>query len=237
MKILVTRRQALAATSALALAPFTADAAEQEKVGMQLILAADVSGSVTPTRYKTQQDGYLEALGDSRVLNVIRELDPPVLAVTFIAWAREQQVMVPWTRVEDAKSMDLFRDRLKATQRAQIGINTLISRALLFCNRLFDQEFTGGRKVIDVSGDGDDNQGIVGLRQVRDAVVAQGVVINGLPIIVKPPEYIFPPQPPEGLDEYYRNHVVGGEGHVTIESIGFDNFKQAILQKLLLEIG
>jgi len=237
MKILVTRRQALAATSALALAPFTADAAEQEKVGMQLILAADVSGSVNPTRYKTQQDGYLEALGDSRVLNVIRELDPPVLAVTFIAWAREQQVMVPWTRVEDAKSMDLFRDRLKATQRAQIGINTLISRALLFCNRLFDQEFTGGRKVIDVSGDGDDNQGIVGLRQVRDAVVAQGVVINGLPIIVKPPEYIFPPQPPEGLDVYYRNHVVGGEGHVTIESIGFDNFKQAILQKLLLEIG
>src|SRR5262252_6939578 len=220
MKILVTRRQALAATSALALAPFTADAAEQEKVGMQLILAADVSGSVNPTRYKTQQDGYLEALGDSRVLNVIRELDPPVLAVTFIAWARDQEVMVPWTRVEDAKSMDLFRDRLKATQRAQIGINTLISRALLFCNRLFDQEFTGGRKVIDVSGDGDDNQGIVGLRQVRDAVVAQGVVINGLPIIVKPPEYIFPPQPPEGLEESYRNHVVGGEGHVTIESVG-----------------
>jgi len=237
MKVLVTRRQALAATSALALAPFTADAGEPEKVGMQLILAADVSGSVNTTRYKTQQDGYLEALGDSRVLNVIRELDPPVLAVTFIAWAREQQVMVPWTRVEDAKSMDLFRNRLKDERRPQIGINTLISRALLFCNRLFDREFTGGRKVIDVSGDGDDNQGIVGLREVRDALVARGVVINGLPIIVKPPEYIFPPQPPEGLDVYYRNHVVGGEGHVTIESIGFDNFKQAILQKLLLEIG
>ena len=237
MKILLTRRQALAATSALALAPFTADAGEPEKVGMQLILAADVSGSVNTTRYKTQQDGYLEALGDSRVLNVIRELDPPVLAVTFIAWAREQQVMVPWTRVEDAKSMDLFRNRLKDERRPQIGINTLISRALLFCNRLFDREFTGGRKVIDVSGDGDDNQGIVGLREVRDALVARGVVINGLPIIVKPPEYIFPPQPPEGLDVYYRRHVVGGEGHVVIESIGFDNFKQAILQKLLLEIG
>ena len=204
---------------------------------MQLILAADVSGSVNSTRYKTQQDGYLEALRDPRVLNVIRELEPPVLAVTFIAWARDQEVMVPWTRVEDAKSMDLFRSRLKDAQRPQIGINTLISRALLFCNGLFDREFTGGRKVIDVSGDGDDNQGIAGLRVVRDALVAKGVVINGLPIIVKPPEYIFPPQPPEGLDVYYRNYVVGGEGHVTIESIGFDNFKQAILQKLLLEIG
>jgi hypothetical protein len=237
MKTVVTRRQALAATYALALAPFNAGAAEREPVGMQLILAADVSGSVNAARYKTQQEGYLEALGDARVLDVIRELEPPVLAVAFIAWAREQEIMVPWTRVHDAKSMDLFRDRLRNTQRPQIGINTLISRALSFCDRRFDQEFTGGRKVIDVSGDGDDNEGIRGLRVVRDSLVAKGVVINGLPIIVKPPEYIFPPQPPEGLEVYYRNHVVGGEGHVTIESIGFDNFKQAILQKLLLEIG
>jgi hypothetical protein len=236
MKTLVTRRQALAAASALTLAPFTANAAQREKVGMQLILAADVSGSVNATRYKTQQDGYLEALGDSRLLHVIAELEPPVLAISFIAWAREQKVMVPWTRVHDANTMDLFRNRLKNEERPRIGINTFMSRALFFCDGQFDREFTGGRKVIDVSGDGDDNQGIAGLRDVRDTLVGKGVVINGLPIIVKPPEYIFPPQPPEGLDVYYRRHVVGGEGHVLIESIGFDNFRQAILQKLLLEI-
>jgi hypothetical protein len=235
MTTLVTRRQALAAASALTLAPFTARAAE--KVGMQLILAADVSGSVNATRYKTQQDGYLEALGDRRVMEVIAGLDPPVLAITFIAWSREQEIMVPWTRVHDGKSMDVFRNRLNGARRPPIGINTLISRALAFCDAQFDQEFTGGRKVIDVSGDGDDNMGTLGLHQVRDRLVAKGVVINGLPIIVKPPEYIFPPQPPEGLDEYYRRHVVGGDGHVVIESVGFDNFKQAILQKLLLEIG
>ena len=239
MKTPVTRRQALTATSALALAslaaPLAANAAEQ--VGMQLILAADVSGSVSPARYRTQQDGYIEALGDPRVLKVISELDPPVLAITFIAWSREQAVMVPWTRVHDARTMDQFRERLRGEQRPRVGINTLISQALLFCDARFDKEFTGGRKVIDVSGDGDDNQGIAGLRAVRDMLVAKGVVINGLPIIVKPPEYIFPPQPPEGLEVYYRNHVVGGEGHVTIESVGFDNFKNAILQKLLLEIG
>jgi Protein of unknown function (DUF1194) len=237
MKTLVTRRQALTAAAVLTLAPFAANAAESEKVGMQLVLAADVSGSVNATRYKTQQDGYLEALGDPRVLNVIRELDPPVLAITFIAWARGQDIMVPWMRVHDAQTMDLFRNRLKDARRPPIGINTFISNALLFCDGQFDHEFIGGRKVIDVSGDGDDNRGIAGVRDVRDALVAKGVVINGLPIIVKPPEYIFPPQPPEGLDVYYRRHVVGGEGHVVIESIGFDNFKQAILQKLLLEIA
>ena len=223
MKTLVTRRQALAATYALTLAPFTAGAAEREKVGMQLILAADVSGSVNATRYKTQQDGYLEALGDPRVQDVIGGLDPPVLAITFIAWARAQEVMVPWTRVHDAGTMDLFRNRLKDAQRPRIGINTLISRALFFCDAQFDQEFIGGRKVIDVSGDGDDNQGIIGLHEVRDELVGKGVVINGLPIIVKPPEYIFPPQPPEGLDVYYRRHVVGGDGHVVIE---FDRLRQ-----------
>jgi hypothetical protein len=237
MKTLVTRRQALTATSALALSPFATHAVAQEKVGMQLILAADVSGSVNATRYRTQQDGYLEALGDNRVLHVIGELDPPVLAITFIAWARDQEVMGPWMRVHDAQTMDLFRNRLRMTPRPRIGINTLISRALWFCDKQFDQMFTGGRKVIDVSGDGDDNQGIFGVREMRDILVGKGVVINGLPIIVKPPEYIFPPQPPEGLDVYYRRNVVGGDGHVVIESIGFDNFKQAILQKLLLEIG
>jgi hypothetical protein len=235
MKSLMSRREVLAATSALALAPIAAKAAEP--VGMQLILAADVSGSVNTDRYRTQQNGYLDALGDPRVLQVINGLDPPVLAITFIAWAREQAVMVPWTRVHDASTMDVFREQLRNQQRPRVGINTLISQALLFCDARFDKEFTGGRKVIDVSGDGDDNQGIVGLRAVRDMLVGKGVVINGLPIIVKPPEYIFPPQPPEGLEVYYRNHVVGGEGHVTIESVGFDNFKQAILQKLLLEIG
>jgi hypothetical protein len=237
MTVLVTRRQALAATSALALAPLDTKARAQEKVGMQLILAADVSGSVNPARYRTQQDGYLDALGDPRVLHVISELDPPVLAITFVAWAREQEVMVPWMRVHDAPSMDVFRNQLKNTQRSRVGINTLISRALKFCDGLFDQAYTGGRKVIDVSGDGDDNQGPFAVRDVRDALVRKGVVINGLPIIVKPPEYIFPPQPPEGLEVYYRRHVVGGDGHVVIESIGFDNFRQAILQKLLLEIG
>src|SRR5262249_6755115 len=133
MRPLITRRQGLAAASALVLAPFVAHAAEP--VGMQLILAADVSGSVNAARYRTQQDGYLDALGDPRVLNVIAQLEPPVLAIAFIAWAREQEIMVPCMRVHDAKTMDSFRNTLKRAQRPAIGINTLIARALQFCDR------------------------------------------------------------------------------------------------------
>src|ERR1700760_2186309 len=135
MPKLLTRRAALAGGSALICAPFVGSASALEQVGMQLILAADVSGSVNPERYRIQQDGYLEALGDPRLLDVIGGLDPPVLGITFIAWSREQQVMVPWSRVSDAKSMDAFRDMLHARDRPQIGINTFISRALVFCSR------------------------------------------------------------------------------------------------------
>jgi Protein of unknown function (DUF1194) len=237
--ILITRRQMLAGTSALSLSSLPSRAQEGEPVGMQLILAADVSGSVNETRYAVQQQGYLRGLRDPRVLATIRNLDPPVLGVTFIAWAASQAVMVPWTRVHDARSMSDFCAALEIAQRpTNIGIGTFIADALQYCHGKFDTAFSGGRRVIDISGDGSESRGIVAhLRAVRDTLVNQGVIINGLPIIVKPPEYIRPPQPPEGLDVYYRNHVVGGAGHVMIESVGFDNFYQAILQKLLLEIG
>src|SRR5256885_15060635 len=104
MRTLVTRRQALTATSALVLAPLAANAAEQ--VGMQLILAADVSGSVSPARYRTQPDGYIEPLGDPGALKVISELDPPVLAIALIPWPRAQAVMVPRLRAHDARPVD-----------------------------------------------------------------------------------------------------------------------------------
>ena len=239
---LMTRRRIVAGASALSLSTvssFPSRAQQREPVGMQLILAADVSGSVNETRYMVQQKGYIGALRDPRVLTVIGNLDPPVLGVTFIAWSAGQSVMVPWTRVNDARSMNDFCTALEAARRPMnIGIGTFITDALEYCHGRFDTAFTGGRKVLDVSGDGGESRGIVDrLREMRDTLVSQGVTINGLPIIVKPPDFIRPPQPPEGLDVYYRNHVVGGPGHVMIESIGFDNFYQAILQKLLLEIG
>src|SRR5262249_13403001 len=113
MRTLVTRRQALIAASALTLAPFAAGADQRENVGMQLILAAGVAGSVNERRERAEQGGYRGALGAPRVLDVIGGLDPPVLAITFVAWARDQEVMVPWTRVHDAATMDIFRNRLK----------------------------------------------------------------------------------------------------------------------------
>ena len=232
---LFTRRHLLAGGASL----LASRAFGAESVGMQLILACDVSCSVNAERYAIQQQGYVRALQDPRVLQSVRNnLDPPVLGITFVAWAGGQATLVPWTLVTDAPSMQSFCAALQATSRPGIGCSTLIAQALLYTHALFDTAFQGGRKIIDVSGDGEDSSKQVQvLRDTRDLVVARGITINGLPIIVKPPEFIRPPQPPEGLEVYYRNHVVGGPGHVMVESAGFDNFERAILQKLLLEIA
>jgi hypothetical protein len=142
-------------------------------------------------------------------------------------------------RVHDPQAMKSFCAALRASSRpSNLGCATFIAQALIHADAQFDAVFQGGRKIIDVSGDGEDSsKQVQRLRDTRDLLVARGVTINGLPIIVKPPEFIRPPQPPEGLEVYYRNHVVGGPGHVMVESAGFENFEQAILQKLLLEIA
>jgi len=234
---LFTRRRMLVAGASMIAS--RASGADKDAVGIQLVLAADVSCSVNKQRYEVQQQGYVRALQDSRVMQAIRNLDPPVLGITFVVWAANQTTLVPWMRVHDPQSMESFCATLQASRRpTDLGCSTFIAQALFFAEAQFDVAFQGGRKIIDISGDGEDSsKQVERLRVTRDFLVARGITINGLPIIVRPPERITPPQPPEGLDVYYRNHVVGGPGHVMVESAGFENFQQAILQKLLLEIA
>jgi hypothetical protein len=112
---LFTRRYVLAGgVSILASRAF---GAEKEPVGMQLILAADVSCSVNTERYAVQQQGYVRALQDSRVMQAIRNLDPPVLGITFVVWAGNQTTLVQWMRVHDPQSMGAFCAALQASRR------------------------------------------------------------------------------------------------------------------------
>ena len=223
----------LAAHAAAAQAP------AQNAVDLQLVLAVDASGSVNQTRFELQRHGYASAFRNPRVVQAITAGAQHAIAVAMVQWTGPtlHVQVVDWTRVSDTKSAEALAAAIDAAPRRLFGGGTSLSGAIDYAmSMLGTSPYRGARRVIDVSGDGSNNAGRPAAL-ARDEAVKSGVVINGLPIIVKPPEYIFPPQPPEGLEVYYRRHVVGGEGHVVIESIGFDNFKQAILQKLLLEIG
>lgn len=243
---LITRRRALVTTAAgmaAATAPFGfARGRQKTPVGMQLVLAADVSQSVVEERYKMQMDGYLEAFQSGRLLGAIQNLEPPRLAVLFLVWSELQHILMPWTLLYDKVSVSEFCERFaaQAAVRPKLGMYTRIDYLMRFCISQFDQEYTGGRRVLDISGDGGNSyapSSHPGLKKAKEALVASGVTINGLPILVLPPAHIFPKQPPEGLDVYYREHVVGGVGRFMIPSQGFEDFHRAILAKLVAEIA
>src|SRR3989338_6456694 len=241
---LITRRKALASiATGLTIAPFDfVRGNERTPVGMQLILAADTSASVTKERYDIQMDGYLKAFQDGRLLRAIRNLEPPNLAVMFLTWSERQHVVMPWTLLHNKASVSEFCGRFakQSMKRPYSGLYTRIDYLLESCITRFDQVYAGGRRVLDVSGDGGNSYQIksrVGLKEAREMLVRSGVTINGLPILVLPPEHISPAQPPEGLDTYYRRHVIGGPGAFVVPSRGFEEFHNAILTKLVAEVA
>src|SRR6185436_15624668 len=92
----------------------------------------------------------------------------------------------------------------------------------------------GTRRVIDISGDGPNNNGEP-VTIARDAALAKGITINGLPIMVKEPSYST--MDIENLDLYYRDCVTGGRGSFVVAIKSREEFKEAIRTKLLMEVA
>ena len=205
-------------------------------VDLELVLAVDVSYSVDADEARLQREGYFAALRHPRVLQAVSSGPHRAIAVTYVEWAGSfyQRVVADWTVLRDAASIENFIARIAAVQQ-QPASRTSISGAIDFSARLFDDNgYEGTRLVIDVSGDGRNNHGRPA-RDARDAAVAKGITINGLPILSgnenfgRPAEY--------GLGEHYSEEVIGGPGAFVIPAESFANFTSAILSKLVREIA
>ncbi|MEQ8814427.1 MAG: DUF1194 domain-containing protein [Thalassobaculum sp.] len=206
-------------------------------VDLELVLAVDVSRSMDAHEQALQRAGYVNAFRDAEVLRAIRSGPIGRIAVTYVEWAGAglQHVVVPWMLVEDAASGDGVSRALEFAPY-DARRRTSISDALLFSAALFQTSgFAGSRRVIDVSGDGPNNQGVA-VALARDRVLDQGIVINGLPIMLNPRQ-------PSGffdvaeLDLYYEDCVIGGFGAFIVTVTDPSEFVSAIRRKLILEIA
>ena len=194
-----------------------------------LALMVDALGSVNQKRFELQRRGYADAFRSSQVLNAIRGGSTGSIAVTMTQWTGPtmQVQVVPWTLIKDAGSAAAFADAIEAAPRQLFGGGTSLSGAIDHAMLLLPgAPYRGLRRVIDVSGDGSNNRGR-DVREARDEAVRAGVVINGLPIVSL--EY--------DLDKYYFNNVIGGPGAFIVPADSYDNFAQAVLRKLVLEIA
>ena len=219
----------------LAAASLASGAARADvEVDLALVIAVDISYAMDPDELTLQRQGFAEAFRAPVVQEAIRGGALGRVAVVYMEWAGawDQRVMVPWTVIETPHDAMGFADKVAAVpvRRAQ---RTSISGAIDAGMKLLAQSGVDAtRRVIDVSGDGANNQGRP-VTAARDDAVAQGIVINGIPVMLKRPGYLDIPD----LDIYYRDCVIGGPGHFMEPARSREHFQQAIRTKIIREIA
>ena len=228
--------RATLATLALALLVLAAPpaVAAESEVDLALVIAVDVSYSMDPDEQELQRQGFVEAFRSQLVHDAIRRGMLGRIAVVYMEWAgsTDQQVLVPWTVIDNPESAMAFAGTLseKPTRRAS---RTSVSGAIDFGAKLLDESgFAATRQVLDISGDGPNNQGRA-VTAARDQALDKGITINGLPIMLKAPG----PWDIEDLDIYYRDCVIGGQGAFMVPVREREQFVQAVKTKILLEVA
>jgi hypothetical protein len=208
----------------------------ETEVDLALVLAVDVSRSMSSAELEIQRRGYAEALTSPQVLGAIGSGFAGRIGVTYVEWAGSgtQSIVADWTLIETAGDARAFADLILAnpvlTRR-----RTSISGALLFARlRLAVSPFAAHRHVVDISGDGPNNQGRP-VVAARDALVAQGITINGLPLMTR--DGTGSQWHLDDLDAYYRACVIGGPGAFVIPVLDWADFAEAVRRKLVLEMA
>ena len=200
-----------------------------EAVDVALVLAVDCSSSVDAGDFRLQMDGISSALRDAAVLNAIAAGENRQIALALVQWSsrRAQFVSVNWRTIATPADIESAALAVEQAERRWVPGGTGLAAAITFGTALFTTlALPPTRRVLDISGDGQDNE--AGLPSLaRNAAVAQGVTINGLPIL----------NGSKQLEPYYVNTVIGGSGAFCVPAQNMGSFRDAMLRKLLREIS
>jgi hypothetical protein len=209
-------------------------------VDLQLILAVDVSPSMSKDEQRVQRDGYVSAFRHPDIATAIKSGETGRIAVLYLEWAGpgQQTVIVPWTTLDGLDDITSLADKLAALSLTE-GRGTSISGALSAAQNLFATSgLISPRKVIDVSGDGPNNIGLP-IDAIRETLLADGVTINGLPIALPSSGGAdrFARYGGSGLQSYFEDCVIGGPDAFTVGVTETGMFATAIRRKLVREIS
>jgi hypothetical protein len=221
----------------------------QKFVGMAVLARPALPGRASircahraPTTWEFQlrRSGYAAAFSDPQVIEAIRAGPTGRIAVTFIEWSGplSQQIVVDWTLISNDRTAHQFGDRVVEAPRA-FADSTSISAGIAFAMMQLDRApYETQRRVMDVSGDGDNNGGGP-VTAARDNAIAKGVTINGLAILTKPssPSYSNHTNPPGGLANYYHDNVIGGPSAFVMVAEDSNSFGSVLIKKLTAELA
>jgi len=207
-----------------------------EPVDLELVFAADGSGSIDDEELALQRQGYAAAITHPKVLAAIRGNYRQAIAVAYVEWGGplSQHTIVDWTKIADQASARAFAERLVAEPRRAESYNSISAAIDYSASLIHTNAYEGARKIIDVSGDGPQIGGRP-LSAARAEAVLSGITINVL-VIAGPSGHLSGPRG-EHLVDHYRNDVIGGKGAFVMTAVNREHFAQAILKKLILEIA
>lgn len=202
-------------------------------VDVELVLAVDASFSVGGREQDIQRIGYVAAFRDPDVVRALTGGPLGRTAIAYVEWADEafQHLVVDWTLIAGPADAARFAERLAAAPIRRSG-STSLSRALAYSARLFiDNGFDGDRLVIDISGDGANNDGPP-VHEARDAAAALGITVNGLPLLTMEAD-----ASPVDLADYFAGCVIGGVGAFSHPVDKSDDVPAAIRRKMVMELA
>jgi len=207
------------------------------EVDLELVLAVDISYSVDEDEARRQREGYVAALAHPDVISAIEGGPLGRIAVTYVEWAdsRFQRAAADWTVIGSEEDALNFAAMVAAAPLER-GHYTAIGAAIAdSVRRIETNQYQGYRRLIDISGDGPQNQGM-DLDEARAMADEAGIIVNGLPVITdQPSRWVRPVE--VNLDAYFEENVVTGPGAFVLAARTADEFRTAILRKMTLEIA
>jgi Protein of unknown function (DUF1194) len=218
---------------ALALLAAPLSAAE---VDLELVLAADGSGSIDDEELRLQREGWASAITSPEVLDAIKQGLIGTIVVQYMEWGafNSQVVIVDWTEISDAASAAAFADALRSRPRGAFGYNSISAAIDFSVAQVEANRWQGLRKVIDVSADAG-NRGGRDMREARDEAVAKGYTINALTIDRGKRPGLIAGYPT--LEDYFAKEVIGGPGAFVEIANAEQPFMTAARRKLVQEIA
>lgn len=205
-------------------------------VNVELVIAVDVSYSMDMDELAIQREGYAQAIVSKDFLEALSAVPGSKVAVTYFEWSMsgDDKIIIPWRVIDGPESADAVAAEITKTP-VRRGSSTSISGAINFALQLFEENpYRGLRRVIDISGDGPNNDGAP-VTGARDAALEKGIIINGLPIMMKEPS--LSTTDIENLDLYYEDCVIGGPGAFIMTIKVREKFQEAIRTKLVREVA
>jgi hypothetical protein len=205
-----------------------ANAADLDEVDILLVLAIDASGSLSDERLRLQREGHARAVDSPTFLRAIAAGPLGRIAITVIEWSNEgrQDQIVPWMLVRDDADTRALAQRVMRAPHPIPGYTSISGAIDRAAHLLAQAPYAAARRVIDVSGNGPNNDGRP-VHAARDAAAAMGITVNGLPIL----------DGVAGLDAYFAQQVIGGPDAFMVPAHDLQSFEAAIRRKLLAEIA